>query len=319
MEFLRMRFTSRQLMISMGFWLLAVVLCAASTARGEERLRWKLNKGQTLRYRATAQNTFMSEMVVGRPERTIERTTHEILLRVQDVDPSGVAEVERTQERLIFKRNRQNTEVSFDSKIDGNQGLDPRLAASFRARTGRPIRVKIDARGDVSLIEVSQGIRDELGRMSNVAVEREFADDALQAMILMQAAPIWFPEGPVESGKSWDRASKVHVAATKYIRTKSMAYTCEEIQHGIARIAAVSKVTMTPDGEPADLNSRPSHTGLIHFDMNAGVLRDSETRTVSITTRQYADRIPVTTTIESTSKTELISIDQNPAKHDGMK
>lgn len=245
-------------------------------ARAEGTLRWKLKKGQTLHYRTTQRQISSYEFVDGKTELFDMTTTLDITLRVRNVDSAGVAEVEKSVDRVVQYRMERGEDRAFDSNLEGDQGVGKRMAQLLRARVGVPVIVTMDPRGEIRQITLSQEALEAYRNAMVRPIPAQGADrDVINAASIVQSPPIWLPEGDVAVGDSWKFVTKLKNPRDPngdLDRITSFRY--EGTEDGLARIAGEAKFKrINGKLEPASMGS-----GLIRFDTSAGVLRDVETK-----------------------------------------
>jgi hypothetical protein len=278
--------------VRLALWLLVVILSAGSTARGEETLRWKLKKGQTLTYQRTLEGKHVSEVVVGQPETQANTDILEMSFHVKDVDNSGVADIERTITRRIYKTKTARLAQHFDSKTNEYVGPNPKMAASLSEDVGKPYEIKMSDRGEILQDDTIPG-RTEKGAPTRPADGQ--STDVINSASILRGIPIRFPLEPVEKGMSWTINVKLGgqrdvIAGRAFMTT----YTYEGVHDGVARIAFVNKDVL--DAQSKHPHPIGTTSGFIDFDVSAGIPRDVQTKTTTNLKRQRADGIVVTST-----------------------
>jgi hypothetical protein len=285
---------------------LILVLTTSLAARGDEPLRWKLKKGQTLRYRSTTRLIINTE-TLGRPRDLFDSTsTQEMTLRVRNADSAGIAEIEQTVDRVVENLVDEGVDKKFDSHLNGDQSVDKQTAARHRARVGVPVLVKMDASGEIREITWPKEALEAYRNATGLEMLMKGSDrDTINISSIVRSLPVSFPERAVADGGSWKFVTKAKHASSPDVELDRITiFRYEGTKDGIARITVEHKAEMTKGKlEPSIMGS-----GLIRFDTAEGILRDIEMKG-SDKVVQMLNGVVVTSTSEMRNKSELIPPD----------
>jgi len=212
-------------------------------------LRWKYQKGETIRYRMAQK---VSSEVNGTPVRQQMATT--VALAVKDVDAKGVVTIEARYEAVAARASGVQ-EYDYDSEKDKEPPDDP-AARMMSKLVGQSFGLTMSATGKVlevkgyeKLVEaMSRGVADdEAGReRARQALAQMFSDEAFKSRMQQLAPPL--PEGRVRKGDAWsgDFTLKMPVVgAVRYVLRSKLA----DVAGGDALIDQEIKVEFKPDPE----------------------------------------------------------------------
>lgn len=272
---------------------LAIALLAREAAAATE-IRWKLAKGEVLRYRMTADQRSSQDLGRGDPFETMQKSTIVWRLAVQEVDPAGNARILCRFEAVAIDMDQMMIgHVAWDSskKEDLARAEHP-VVKPFAQLVGKEFNFGLKADGSVTDVRgyddvrnaVLDGVKDN--PLAQAALSSGFGDEAMRASLERAFAIV--PEKPVEKGATWARASAQKIPLLGTVRYAA-EYTLAELDSaGRARIAAKTALAVA---EPAaaetsgDLAQRVevewkggSGEGTIVFACAAGRLERSETK-----------------------------------------
>ena len=251
----------------------SVLTLVATAARGDEPLRWKFNKGQTLRYTLTQKVRSKSE-VSGKTFEVLQNQETDMTWKVTDVDASGNAEMDQIMDRILVTVTGPGNETKIDTKTEPAAEEPPQLKI-LRSLIGNPIHMKMSVRGDISGVTVSPKILEAFKSFSSPAGGGAmFSEDWIKKTT--SQATIVLPEGPLVKGYTWkSNKSQPWPFGTIVLET---TYTFEGLSGAEDRIGMVvnADIKGTPES-PAKIKMLSSDgKGVVRFDPKAGTLRGSE-------------------------------------------
>ncbi len=283
-------------------------LTAVAPARAEETLRWKLHKGQTLRYRTTRHVNQTSEMQPGQREVNEINVIEDLILRVKNVDGAGIADVEVTVDRFRRKTNLRGVKAEYDSRQEKDEGVKPNAPREL----GVPVHVLMDSRGEIREIRWPKETLERIENDGRASPLHGTDRDRINTSSLLRSTPVVLPEREVMPGESWTFTIQLksrgnpNIGSTDYINT----YRYVETRDGLARIEIDQK--RIPNG------LRPAGTtqcvGLIHFDPVVGILRDAETREQTVNARPRENGFVETSGTIMLNRSELVDVNDAEKK-----
>ncbi len=295
-----------------AFALVLALAVTATAARGDETLRWKFTKGQKLSYVLT-QTTLTKAEVMGQKSESTTIQAMDLTWVVKDVDGNGVASMEQTIDRIVFtSKGGPIGEVTFDtSKNDKLEGPLAIMGAIFNALTGSPFGLKMNARGEVSDVQVPPKVLDALknaGPAAQMGGEL-FSEKGLRE--LTSQSTIILPKEAVAKGFKWNTTKNINFPGGTM--NLDNGYTYEGPSGPLEKIGVEVKLDLKPaDNSPVQINiAKQDAKGSFLFDNKDGVLRSSElTQKLQIKTAFMGNGSVVD--IETTAK-------MNPAQTTGTK
>ncbi|AMV36430.1 DUF6263 family protein [Planctomyces sp. SH-PL62] len=206
---------------------LAVGLGVGASARADAPLRWKFQKGETIRY-ALVQKT-ESKMKAGEIERgsTVQQTS-DLRWIVDEVTPEGVATMTQIIDRVRVKlESAGQPPFEFDSE-DKDKPQEGPIAAQivpmFKALAGFECSLTMDPRGRIESVKIPQKTLDALRESLSGAMGNLFSEESMKNMITQSG--LILPEAAVEKGKGWTDESTLPVQQLGTIKTDK-TYTVE--------------------------------------------------------------------------------------------
>lgn len=276
-------------------------LAFLAPARADEMLRWKLKKGQTLRYRTTTRYNQAHEGGPIPDEANELQFIEDLTLRVKNVDDAGIAEIEVTLDRARRKTNLRGVKSEYDSAQEKDEAARPDAAAKGPLGLGVPILVKMDPRGELHEItwpkEVFEGF-EKNGTLPLHGNDR----NRINITSLVHSEPVVLPEKQVALGESWTLTiRRDHPTSLDVGVDYLTVYRYKESRDGLALIATDKKKVLR-----GALGADTQCFGLIHFDPVAGILRDVETRETNVRVRKRKDGSVETSSSVIHIRSELI-------------
>ena len=297
-----------------GAFALAVGFAAAGTARGEApTLRWKFTPGETLHYQMEQKS--VTEVKAG-GQQGIKTTVTQILdttWTVQSVDPSGTAEWTQSIDRLRSKIDSSFGTMDFDSKSEkAPEGpIASGVVPVYKALVGAKFRYKMSPRGELSDIQVSEGLVKSLKEAGPTAANSGMlSEEGLREMI--RESSLVLPDQPLD--KPWTRQKKIPMPPIG-TQVVDITYKYDGAENGVDKIATETKVTLEPDPKSnidAKIGSQQG-TGGFSFDGKAG-------RVVGSKTAQKIEMVvnvmnsQVTQSNDTTTEMKLVKAEEGAAK-----
>jgi hypothetical protein len=292
--------------ITCGLAVLAMALGARDSRAAE--IRWKLAKGDVLRYKMTADQKTTQDLGRGDPFDTAQRSTIVWRLAVQEVDPAGNARILCRFEAVAIDMDQMMIgRVAWDStkKEDAARADDP-VIQPFAQLVGKEFNFGMSASGRVTDVRGYEDVARALlssvkdNPLAQAALASGFGDEAVRASL--EGAFAVVPKAPVERGATWQRTSERRIPLLGTLRYAT-EFRLDDLEAGgaRARIGAKTRLDVVePAGTEAaaDLAKRldvewkgGGGEATIAFGVEAGRLERSESR-VEMTLRSKA-RPPV--------------------------
>lgn len=186
---------------------LALPLATAQAQDGAQRLEWKFNAGDVMRYRISASANVQSQMGGGAQNSQVTVLKFEVK-SLRD----GKATIAVTHESIRAQAVQPFGEMTWDSKEDpqARNAQDPTFRAMAKV-IGKTFTIVVDATGTVHEIQGMQEIFAEMarevagggpmGQMAAQQLESQFGSTAMKHM--MESIFGVVPKEPVTVGSSW--------------------------------------------------------------------------------------------------------------------
>ncbi len=248
----------------------------AAGAPAGTALRWKYRAGEVWHY-SMAQDTTMTTKV---PADMLDlkqavRLIVDQTWTVKAVDPSGLASLTQTVDRIRTSAELPTGRVTYDSS-EAKDASSP-AGPLFKMLVGAEFAFKMDPRGEISDIKLPEKMLATLrGGDEPAGAQGQFSEAGLKNMLAQMG--ILLPEGPVDVGGKWDRKMAVPGGADGQMRSIRQVYTYRGPDpRGAAESIDLAIVfdAPRPDPEiPVSIKSQES-SGRIAFDNAAGRLSSS--------------------------------------------
>lgn len=193
-------------------WLLARLITIAvlflswvSAHTGAAELRWKFKSGDEYHYRMV-QDTQIRMIAATKTAKTTIAQTIDMTWKVVAVDPSGVATVTQTIDRMRLKGETPDGLLEADSQ--GNKmspALEPTMGPMFKALIGGQFKLKMTPSGRIQDVEVPAGAVEAV--QNKAGVGEMISAESLKEMTTQSTIPL--PEKTVEPGDSWTDEKKL--------------------------------------------------------------------------------------------------------------
>jgi len=259
---------------------LAVGLAPAAADGADAPLRWKFQKGETIRY-ALVQKTD-SKMSAGGNERgsTVDQRS-DIRWVVQDVSPEGVATMTQVIERVRVKMEAPG-QPGFEYDSDAKDKVQDSpvakmLAPMFQALAGFECTLTMDPRGRIQSVKIPEKTLESLRGSLKGPLSEMFSEESMKKMITQSGLVL--PEEPVEKGKGWTEESSTEAPQVGTIKTeKKYTYEGPDAKDpNLARIALEAEMTLQSKENPEVKVSikEQKNAGFFLFDAAKGRIAES--------------------------------------------
>ena len=273
---------------------------AAHAARGDEPLRWKFSKGQTIHYTMTQKTLSKTEAGGQKGEFTQNQDT-DMTWKITKVDASGNAEMDQTIDRIVLTTTGPAGEMKVDTKTEpGPEENGPigMAAKVLRGMVGSPFHMKMSVQGDISDVTVPPKVLEALKGLGP-AFGAMFSEEGIKRMT--GQATIVLPEKAVAKGYTWKSNKSLPMPFGTMLLDST--YTYEGPEGPIARIGVAVKSDIKPseNGTMSVKLVSSDGKGEYRFDPKAGMLRNSEMN-MKMTMQIKVGGQEMVTEVDSTTK-----------------
>ncbi len=257
-----------------AFALIAFLICGSLAQAADTTLRWKFEKGQKRNYVLSQAVTTRMELQ-GRQIETSFTQTSDVVWTVKDVTKEGDAAMEQTITRVQFEMTAPGIQATkFDT--NGKEELAGPLASAgklFRAMTGKPFKLKMTTRGDVTDVQVPPEITEAI-KEAGPAAAMLSNEESLKNMT--SQATVVFPKESIASGKSW--TGKKSLSLPFGIMELNTTYTLGSPTGTVENIDLKVQTELQPAaGAPVDIKLKSQESkGKYLFDNKGGFLKSTE-------------------------------------------
>jgi hypothetical protein len=256
---------------------------AAGAAEGK-LLRWKFAPGQTLHYLMTQDMTSNVRAGEGAAMKLTTNMNMDMILKVEAVDPKGVASLSQTIDRIQMKlQSPQGVMLDYDSASGKEpEGMARMLEPFFSGVLKKPFKMKMTPRGEVIEMKPPQGFLEGVNKMvGGDAMGGLFSEESMTKMSAFGSCP----EEPVTPGKTWSRkvTTKVPVLGPMTVETL-FRYVGTEDRGGrtLEKIAATMQMKTQDKQEkqekPAAGMKGIESDGFLYFDNEAGRMAETQAK-----------------------------------------
>lgn len=174
----------------------------ASVAGAGTTLRWKFKEGEALRYQTDQKTTTKGKDPDGKEITQGLTLTVDLSWAVKAVDPSGLATITQTVDRIRTTASLPFGKVSFDSKESGDASGP--AGPLFKMLVGAEIGFKMNPRGEMSDFKLSDKLQATLkGGDEPAGAQGQFSEAGLKNMLVLMG--IVLPEGTIDPLGTWSR------------------------------------------------------------------------------------------------------------------
>ncbi len=292
---------SRRVVTGLTVLTFGLLICGASLAafRQEVTLRYRWNKGETLRYRMTQQSTSaITGLPGGMGDITIEQSTAQVYrVAAKDVAPDGTATLDEVIESIKMEMDAPMGKMSFDSAnptAPSAGPMDDLLKKVLLPLAGAQFTMTLTPTGSVQRVEgISQAVEKMFANLPQdpqmqgilSGLKANLSDEGLKGMFSQGFAQL--PQKALKQGDTWKASFTIPNPAVGAMTTAIDA-TLQSIEgSGANQVAQIAtKLTITQDegvkgqlpmGMSAKLGTATGE-GEVVFDVGKGQARKGVTR-----------------------------------------
>ncbi len=258
---------------------------AFAAALGQVTLRWKLAKGQSLRY------SIEETTKLGGADRGLtEKLTLDTTWTVTD-DVEGGWQVGVRIDRVRFTASGDMGlggafEVKHDTKEGTAEGKGQRaLADLFSAMAGAELTFQMDRRGRITDLRLPQKLAEHFGAVAARELAGFFFDPVSDLGLVRRLTLVVlnFPEAGVDLGGRWNHEAELHLPSTAML-SQAFTYTYRGINDGDGKLTGqrvsveVDERITTKPPKRAKLEIPGKITGDALFDGTGGRLLEARLR-----------------------------------------
>jgi hypothetical protein len=272
---------------------------ALSAFRQEVTLRYRWNKGETLRYRMTQQSTStVSGLPGGMGDITIEQTTAQVYkVATKDVAPDGTTTIEQVIESVKMAMDSPMGKMSFDSTqpaAAGGSPMDDMLQKVLSPLAGAQLTLTLAPTGEVQKVEgMSKAVEKMFASLPQdpqmqgmlSGLKANLSDDGMKGMFSQAFTQL--PAKSLKTGETWKASFTIPNPAIGSMTTVLVS-TLQGLEGtGADQVATIAtKLTITQDegakgqmpmGMTAKLGTATGD-GEVLFDVAKGQTRKGVTR-----------------------------------------
>lgn len=292
-----------RLLTSLG--LLALTLLLTAPVQAQTTLRWKFAKDQAFDVVCT-QQTEVETSVNNKPRRAYLEMTMQLAWNVDEVDEAGVATISQTIKRLQLKTTAPDADpIVYDSEsLSKPSGTTRQIAAGLAPLVGTTFTVKMDARGDVTAVTLTEAAQKSLAALPE--------DSQLKQVLTVEGITNLFrtgdgqlPEQAVSPGDTWPLERETTTPLGTLRETGTFAFAGQESIAGQKvekiELASTAKLDAKSDAAVRLRVQEQTKSSVLLFDAAAGRALSSETKLLSKSVRPFRDR-QIHVTINGTTK-----------------
>jgi len=175
-------------------------LCGQQTWAQNNTLRWGFEKGQQFKVEMTMEATQKMMMPGGGDMEIPVRQDVFMDWEVKDVQ-DGKFIMAQSITRMKMNMEAPMMQLQYDSDDEEASGMGAQLADVIKPIIGGEISFTMDARGNISDVEIPDDITSALESAGGGMGGQMFSKESLEQLV--QSANLVFPENPVGEGESW--------------------------------------------------------------------------------------------------------------------
>jgi hypothetical protein len=282
--------------------LLALTVCSLcdcspkTTARADEPLRWKLTKGETLRYRRVQERP-VTNTVGTREVKTQTNRTTDLSLTVTDVDAKGVASVSMKITRLRVSKKMPTGEGSFDTDAPEKAiGDVKQIAPGAKLLAGTEYSFQLTPQGKVEKFELTAATKEKFKAAPGL--------DDKTLKLLVPTLPV--PDGTVSRDQEWTQADSLSIPSIGELKLdRKYKYLGEKPLDGVTLPEVRSTIAVDLKAAKGPLANAQiddwTHEGTYRFDRKQGrLVSQKDVGRMTMTVKANGQSIPsVAETIEA--------------------
>ncbi len=274
---------------------------AVHAARGDEPLRWKFTKDQSIHYTMTQKTLSKTEAGGQKLEFTQNQDT-DMTWKITKVDASGNAEMDQTIDRIVLTTTGPAGEMKVDTKTEpGPEENGPigMAAKVLRGMVGSPFHMKMSVQGDISDVTVppesARGLEKSWPRLWRHVLGRGYQADDRSGHDRLARESRHQRATPGSRTRAYRclsaRCSWTALTPTKALKVPLLgSVSCQESTSSHPKTQTMSVKLVSSDGK-----------GEYRFDPKAGMLRESEMN-MKMTMQIKVGGQEMATEVDSTTK-----------------
>ena len=255
---------------TVSLFLIWMQLTTFAQEKEKVELKWNFKGNPSLRYEVQVRTEYADvkqEQLFGFVQKVI------------DVDAKGVATVGVTIDRFRYSTTSGETQVEYDSEIDGEKPTDPtaKLLSTF---VGASYRMEISPQGEYlkfigmkQMFEKMREGRDEQTQETLKSMEKNFTDESMKQ--LMGGGTQFLPLKEISVGESW-KSSQTQQNPVLGALVAETKYTLQTIRNGGKEAVVHVEVKMKSDGKAGYALGKSGGTGEFVWDLTQGVMKSSK-------------------------------------------
>ena len=282
--------------------ILGLVLTASASA--QTTLRWKLAKEQKFQVMC-AQQTEVTTSIAGKGQKAYLEMTMELAWEVGEVADDGTTTITQSFTRLAIKTTAPQAEaISYDSASAAKPiGAAKEVAAGVAPLIGAKFMVKMDARGDVKEVKLTEEATKALTALpADSQLKQVLSPEGLTQLFRLGGV---LPEQAVNAGDTWPVPSQTDTPYGKLSQESTYTFAGPQTVDDkvLQKLSFSSKGTFVPKPDAAvklDIKEQ-TKSGEILIDTEGGFVVSADTKLFSRSAQNFRDNV-IQVTVESTTK-----------------
>jgi hypothetical protein len=250
-------------------------------ASAKETLRWKFKAGETLHYSMETTTVSTGKDPAGRETKRSFKLITDMSWTTRSVDPSGVATLVQTIDRIRVTVNTPGSTISSDSKEAGEgEGI---FGPMFKILVGAEFHSKMNPRGELVEIKLADKLLATLNEANEGGGPRgQFSEDGLKNILAQMVLPL--PEKSVAPGETWDRKMTIPTDVEGQTRQIEQIFTDKGPEAGSPELETIDFTTkmepLKPDPKIPVVYKSETATGRFEFDNASGRIARSNSHEI---------------------------------------
>jgi hypothetical protein len=270
-----------------SIFVFACVYGGGAPAQAQTTLSYKFAEGEKLHYAMDTKTSVQMQPMGSNIEMRVGQTI-DLTWSVLSVDNDQNAKLQSKVDRLRFSmEGGPIPKTQYDSKegkkLEGVMG--DTLGPLFEALVGAEFTFNVDARGNLSDVQIPAKLNEALKNMTAGGAGSGFSGDMIKQMA--QQGALLLPSGTVEKGKTWEQTSQMTLPFGKAAVRIDLTYEGPATLDGkqVEKIAVSPKMSFEagPNAAVAIKIKGQESKGTTYFDNKAGlILQSSLTQTTEM-------------------------------------
>jgi hypothetical protein len=233
-------------------------------------LRWKFKAGEVLRYAMDQTTVSTGQDPEGKEMSQSINLVMDMTWTVKAVDPSGLASVVQTIDRIRTTATLPFGKITFDSK----EAASATSAAGplFKMLVGAEFTAKLSPLGEATDVKLSEKLLAMLREDEPAGAQGQFSEAGLKNIIAQMVTPL--PEAGVDVGETWTKALAIPAGPEGQTRKIEQTFTYKgaDPAAGGAEVIEFSTKFEAPKPDPnvQVTFKKEGATGRVEFDNAAG-------------------------------------------------